>query len=75
MIVDETVKQCAAPFSQPTIDELRAVADAHTSPACRQLLNLQLDVQLARIFHLRFPSRDFFASSAKFVILSGCGRL
>ena len=30
---------------------------------------------LARIFHLRFPSRDFFASSAKFVILSGCGRL
>ena len=47
MIVDETVKQCAAPFSQPTIDELRAVADAHTSPARRQLLNLQLDVQLA----------------------------
>ena len=31
--------------------------------------------KLTRIFHLRFPSRDFFASSAKFVILSGCGRL
>ena len=27
MIVDETVKQCAAPFSQPTIDELRAAVE------------------------------------------------
>ena len=44
MIVDETVKQCAAPFSQPTIDELRAVADAHTSPARREFENLILDV-------------------------------
>ena len=47
MIVDETVEQCAAPLSQATFYELRAVADAQTSPARRQLLNLQLDVQQA----------------------------
>ncbi len=47
MIIDEPVEQCAAPLSQATFYELRAVADAQTSPARRQLLNLQLDVQLA----------------------------
>ena len=64
MIVDETVKQCAAPFSQAAIDELRAVADAQTSPARRQLLNLQLDVlQAERDAHHAQVNRDTEAES------------
>ncbi len=47
MIIDETTEPSAAPFSQPTIDELRAVANAQTSPARRQLLNLLIDIQQA----------------------------
>ena len=47
MIIDETTVPSAAPFSQVTIDELRAATNAQTSPLHRQLLNLQLDVQQA----------------------------
>ena len=47
MIVDETIERSAAPFSQATIDELRAVANAQTSPARRVFENLILDVQQA----------------------------
>ncbi len=47
MIIDETTELSAAPFSQPSINELRAAADAQTSHSRRQLLNLQLNVQQA----------------------------
>ena len=47
MIVDETTEPSAAPFSQPTIDELRAVADAQTSPSRREFENRIIDVQQA----------------------------
>lgn len=47
MIIDEPVEQCAAAFSQDSINELRGVADAHTSPARRRYENLLLDVQQA----------------------------
>ena len=47
MIVHETAEQSASPFSQATIDELRAAANAQTSPTRQQFENLKLDVQQA----------------------------
>ena len=44
MIIDETTEPSAAPFSQPAIDELRAVADAQTSLSRREFENRILDV-------------------------------
>ncbi len=44
MIIDETTEPSAASFSQEAIDELRAVANAQTSPARRVFENLILDV-------------------------------